>query len=740
MGILDRLRGDQGGAVALTASAQQVDLDADPKSRSRGEQWQRRAWGYYDEIPEIWFAHNFVANSLRRVRIYPAIQPDPLQPPQPLEPGDPNGTRAYLELDRLRSTDGSHGELLHDLAMQLCVPGEGYLLLEVDEQGFEDWGVFSTDEVRYDKANRQWRLYDGPDDREGRPLSPDAFIARLWRQHPRWRNYADSGMRAVLDECEELLILQRYYRSTARSRLNAGVLLWPAEAKGAAIDPRQRGQGQEANTNPVLDAIMTMMTTPIQDEGSASAVVPGLITMKADLIEKVRQLSFAREFDQVAAERMDKLLGRIAAGIDLPSEVVLGMQDLNHWTAWQVDQDTFDSHLAPLCELMVNGITEAFLRPAMADVPNPPMVWYDASSLIAHPNRSTDADNAFDRMAISTESYRRYKGYNEEDAPEDAEIEQRIEWERARRAAPPGGTSGAPPDPGAADPGPPADAVTASVATPATSAVVGLGRQLAEIDHDLRLRLQAAAQSVVFRALERAGARMRRRVQGDATLRALVAGVPNHQVCAVLGRDRFAEDPEDESSVAPIIPLYVEWVTRAQQRTLELAQSYGADVSGLDTVQQTDRDAGQAALVGALTGLVAARLFDRSPLIEPGEFDPSVTVPPGLIRNSLRVAGGGTSAPATGLIDGEVATGRLSMEALASAGLVPVAHVWNYGDPSTRGTAFPGHYKLNGVEFTGWDDPVLTVAPSDSWLKTSYYYPGDHAWCQCDTAPVFTEE
>src|SRR5258708_2941458 len=73
---------------ALVGSAQKLDPIKPvegPNGGKRKAPWQTRAWTYYDEIGEIWFASNVVANACRKARLIiakpsedPTAEPDPV--------------------------------------------------------------------------------------------------------------------------------------------------------------------------------------------------------------------------------------------------------------------------------------------------------------------------------------------------------------------------------------------------------------------------------------------------------------------------------------------------------------------------------------------------------------------------------------------------------------------------------------------------------------------------------------
>jgi hypothetical protein len=102
--------------------------------------------------------------------------------------------------------------------------------------------------------------------------------------------------------CAELLLLNRTFRATARSRLNAGALYLPDGLSVAATADPDYPYDEDGNYNEQYNAeeaaddfedqLIDAMTTPIKDEDSASAVVPLIIRGPAELGDKIKQFKF----------------------------------------------------------------------------------------------------------------------------------------------------------------------------------------------------------------------------------------------------------------------------------------------------------------------------------------------------------------------------------------------------------------------------------------------------------------
>ena len=662
------------GNWSLASSAYRVDA-ADKREakvqRMLRQGWQSDAWNYRDSIGELRYAGEFLANCTARMRIFPAIYPIGGESDDPVAldkaPGIPSvileqlvSVCAQAMLDLGDGREAISG-LLHKISSNKTIAGEWYLLGRTDEQtGAVEWSCRSVDElVVYDEV---WSLREIPDDRQNGvipwiPLDPlDTVISRVWTPHPRFALYADGPLKAILGELESLSILRRGIRATGRSRLAANGLLFIPEEMSIK---RPTDDNEDPQADDFLDAFTTAMMEPIADEGVASAVVPIVIRGPGDQGKNIQHIDFTRKYDAQAATERSELLGVLATSIDLPKEVILGMADLNHWTAWEISASTYTEHVKPHVTACCDDLSAAYLRP-YADAAGIPAMWVqrlvfgaDPTELIQAPDRGADADKAYAAMAISGETYRKAHGWTEDDAPTMQELEMRrvmdiralplnLLMEYASRAdpslvvpamtgppqlpgikpgggvdvgAPPALGPGAPatvpapppasPPPGPAAPGPP----PANRPTPAPVTAGGniaanysrrLSRKLVAIDSDLRARLQTAANAAMLRALERAGAKLRTRVAKDETLRTKIAQRSNERVASILGPEVVTAAGLSPAELigndwSGLRAQFMEWTESGQSQALATALRIGS------------LDADSAAAVKAQAAMAAGR-------------------------------------------------------------------------------------------------------------------------------------
>lgn len=441
---------------ALTAAASQVKLDdkteADAFKARRSSsvhQWQTEAWEYYDAIGEIKYAFNLVGSVVSRIRLYAAIVEDPSETPIPIKDSDkvdPDlAAAAERALARLDSAFGGQAGLLRDAALNLLVSGECYLVQMPERRGHqipESWDIRSVDELKVGDRN-QYLIIPRRDVQGGGAIAvpADAFVGRIWRSHPRYTDEPDSSLKGLLDLCSELLLLNRTFRATARSRLNAGAMYLP-DGLSVSSAPESDYQFEdevditaptpEEEEDEFEEQLVDAMTTPISDEASASAVVPLIIRGPAELGDKIKLFKFERSFDEALINRADRVLERILQGLDVPKDIVTGLANVKYSNAMQIDESLYKAHIEPLMLLIVDALTIVYLRPYLKSIGYDPIevdklvIWYDPSAVATRNDRAADADMGFDKMAVSYDTWRRAHGFSDADAPTSTELALRM--------------------------------------------------------------------------------------------------------------------------------------------------------------------------------------------------------------------------------------------------------------------------------------------------------------------------
>lgn len=444
-----------GAPRPLTAAAARMkitdrgELEQLKKRKGATSGWQTEAWEYFDSIGEIKYAFMMTAAVMSRMRLYVAYSTDPADPPAHINDIEaiPEEVRKLAD-SHLRRLDSCHGGLpglLSDASINLAVAGECYLVQQlpsIDGKTPEKWNIRSVDEVQVDNSGKISVQTARSMGSQGlKPLESSAFVGRVWRPHARFHDEADSSMRALLQLCEELLLLNRTVRATAKSRLNAGALFIPDGLSVAAAPDIVNEDGSfEEDADAFEQELMAAMTTPIADEESASAVVPLLIRGPGELGSQIKQFNFERSFDAALAERADRILERILQGIDVPKDVVTGLANVKYSNAVQINQSMYRAHIEPMTLLLCDALTAMFMRPALLAKDVDPeiveriIVWYDPSDILTSADRATSANDGWDRYLISGAAWRSAHGFAETDAPSGEELIKRITVSRGQIA------------------------------------------------------------------------------------------------------------------------------------------------------------------------------------------------------------------------------------------------------------------------------------------------------------------
>jgi len=171
-----------------------------------------------------------------------------------------------------------------------------------------------------------------------------------------------------------------------------------------------------------------VVTAAISDPESPAAQSPIILRVPADKVGAFQHFTFDSPHAARSEGLRQEAIRRFATAVDLPAEVVLGLADSNHWTAWQIQDSAQKLHIEPTLEALCHSLTVGFLHPALAalGLPADHIVWYDTSELSVAPDRSGAANDVYDRGGLSLRSLRREAGFDEADAPTEEERQESL--------------------------------------------------------------------------------------------------------------------------------------------------------------------------------------------------------------------------------------------------------------------------------------------------------------------------
>jgi hypothetical protein len=149
--------------------------------------------------------------------------------------------------------------------------------------------------------------------------------------------------------------------------------------------------------------------------------LPVIINGHQEALNAVRHLSLQTPFDERVDSLRTSAVRRIAIGLDLPAEVLSGLGELNHWTAWAVESSGQRVNIEPTLNFVCRELTTKFLRPALeamglADA-DQYMVSFDVAGAQSEANKGDLALAAYDLGIISADAARTALGYGSGDAP-----------------------------------------------------------------------------------------------------------------------------------------------------------------------------------------------------------------------------------------------------------------------------------------------------------------------------------
>jgi hypothetical protein len=412
----------------LTAAASRYSVKTTNSRASRTDtSWQQEAWRFFKEVPEVRFAGTWVGNAMSGATLYAGRR----AADGTVERAPEGHPASEIVRDIAGGTDGQ-SNLLGDFGPHLVVAGEGWVVVrptvdKTDTIDGYDWRVLSTREVKQQGGGKLTVEIDGEDipippydpDAEPDPSAPIAI--RVWKPSPDRHIEADSPVRSSLVLLEELQLLNAAVAAIARSRITGrGVLLVP---KGTRF-PTSPGTAGDAEDD-LLEVFLEVASTAIREPDSAAATVPIILEVPSDVISDIKWMSFESNFDELALKLRDEAIRRFANGLEVPAEILLGLSDANHWSAWAISAEAVRLGVEPRLALVAYALTTQWLRPLLEDEgvedADEWLVWYDTSQLRIQANRAQTALEAFQAGLISAAAARRETGFDESDAPTAAE-------------------------------------------------------------------------------------------------------------------------------------------------------------------------------------------------------------------------------------------------------------------------------------------------------------------------------
>jgi hypothetical protein len=189
------------------------------------------------------------------------------------------------------------------------------------------------------------------------------------------------------------------------------------------------------NGKPLDEAVRELVQGPIEDESALYTIAPLLIQLPDG--GKIEQQELGRKVDDAMVALQENYLQRILDGLDIPKDMVSGMDGVRYSNALAVNDNYYKGHIEPLIVLISDILTYAYLRPMLHKAGVDPeildrfVVWYNPAAIVTRPDRSASADTGYEKKILSAQAWRRANGYSEHDAPDKDELLMRLALDRA---------------------------------------------------------------------------------------------------------------------------------------------------------------------------------------------------------------------------------------------------------------------------------------------------------------------
>lgn len=448
---------------------------------------QRRAWSYYGvpgltgarAVGEVHYVNSWLADQMTRLDWDVLIDGEPVWtvtdiPGQdaPITTTEPAGdgtdpeqdlTRASAELLALIDWTDSN---VRSVTTNLFVAGQGDYIFDSKA---ERWRVVSV--VERDRVETIKKAQDR--------------VPFIW-PHPADPSMPDAPLFSVLELLDELDWLSRQGRSQSSQRVLINGIL--ATADGFDKD----------NSSTVWDAFNAAMTAKMANPDDMS---PIRISGPLDLIKDgINWIVPDFGYDAVLDRKVLSCINRLAYGLPVPPEILLGMQAQSRATAFQVEENAYRAHIEPPAWMVAQVAQDALndlLDQTVEVVPNP-------SALLARRNSVEDTKWAYTEGLADGTYTREVLAIPEDAAPLDDGV-------------PPGSSAPIEPDPAN---------VAADEPVTAAASPDDLSTLLADIDFHLSSELAGATAMATDRARQRLGgaARVNPEVRGNTELKKLKNG------------------------------------------------------------------------------------------------------------------------------------------------------------------------------------------------------------------------
>lgn len=412
---------------SLIASAARVDVATAmwPQYRYTDEVWQREAWGFYETNGELSYTASYIGSAQSLVRFY-IRHVDENGVPQEEVTDEPE-VAALAQV--MLGGPAKKTQVIRALSVGLTVAGDIYLIGRAARPGKGDeWTVVATQFVRYsggfvqvDFGRGQWDILDPNRD----------IIIRIWRASPQRPLLSDAPTRALLPSFALLQKLRLFMMSEVNSRVasGGGIQFIPQELQF----PGDADNNIPAGTPGVAQMIWEAAESNVEGHGTAAAIAPIIVEGPIDVIERIpKPIRFDIPLSDNAMAYRKELIDDVARGMNVPSSVIEGAMEQNHWSSWWSTEEFTTKTVAPDSALISDALNVGWLYGALKKLGKDPArytIWYDLAPLHNTADKFTDTLNLYRENAVNLETLLASANYTvRANAPDTKEFVVRKLW------------------------------------------------------------------------------------------------------------------------------------------------------------------------------------------------------------------------------------------------------------------------------------------------------------------------
>jgi hypothetical protein len=388
---------------SLSAATAVVDLSAASSWKTwkfGNTEWQTEAWRLHDIVGELRKLAGRVGDSVAQARLYVAELDERGE-----EIGETTDQRISALAGIPMGTGNQRDDQLRLAGTDLAVGGECWIIGEGaavnPEQAKGAWFTVTGAALKREGGQVKVRRPQVVGGKDLTLTSGVDILIRCWRPHPNDVDQADSFARSAIVPLREIELLTKREFAELDSRLTgAGVMFLPE-----GVDfPRE--ESDPAGLAGFMAYLQRAAAASMNDQSTAQAMVPIMATVPDQVLQyldQIKPLNFWSELSAEITPMKDKAITRLASMAEIPAEVLTGIGDANHWTAWLISEEGI-RWIQGYLGLIADALTRGFLRLALQSmgVTNPERFAFafDTSTLAARPNRLDEALQLHDRFLI----------------------------------------------------------------------------------------------------------------------------------------------------------------------------------------------------------------------------------------------------------------------------------------------------------------------------------------------------